>query len=321
MKNILILGGAGFIGSNIVKLFVEKKYNVTVIDGLLKNSGGDIDNISKWLDKINFIDKRIEDVDDLSIILNNNEIIVDSMAWTCHLSAIKDPFFDLELNVKSHLYLLEQIKKYDIHPDKIIYLGSRSQYGNPSRLEIDENTSMTPLDIQGIHKLTAENYYRIFSEIHNLNIISLRMVGVFGNNQPFNRKDLGLVGNLIREGIQNREITIYGKERKREILYVEDLVDTVFLLSQKEIYGFNPFNVGGHIISIEGIGEKIIDVIGSGRISYQDLPKEIENIDVKNYLYNCSKIKSIIGEARLSDLNKSFRTTIKYFQYKLAAIK
>ena len=320
MKNILILGGAGFIGSNLAELFLKKGYNVTVIDGLLNNSGGRIDNISSFIREIDFINERIEDVNNLSGILNKNEIIIDSMAWTCHLSAIKDPFYDLDLNVRSHLYFLEQIKKYEIKPEKIIYLGSRTQYGNPLQNEINEETPMNPLDIQGIHKLTSENYYRIFTDICGLNVISIRMIGVFGRNQPFEREDLGLVGNLIRDGLNNKEITVYGEGRQREIVYVDDLVNIIFKVTQKKFNGFNAFNVGGEVISIEKVGKKLIKIIGKGSVIYKKLPKNIENIDIKNYIFNVDKIKSKIGDIILSDIDESLKCTIDYFKKKLTIV-
>ena len=86
MKNILILGGAGFLGSQLAERF-SKIDNVTVIDGLVKETGGSIENLSN-LQGITFIQKRVEDVSDLSNIISKQDIIIDSMGWTSHLVSV-----------------------------------------------------------------------------------------------------------------------------------------------------------------------------------------------------------------------------------------
>ena len=125
MKKVLILGGAGFIGSQLANKF-SKSCNVTIIDGLVDGTGGSNENICK-IQGITFISKYIENVPDLANILSEQDVIIDSMGWTSHLGAIDNPALDLKLNLHSHLYLLECLKDNFKKNSLVINLGSTGQ--------------------------------------------------------------------------------------------------------------------------------------------------------------------------------------------------
>ena len=171
MKNVLILGGAGFIGSNIASKF-SKYANVVVIDGLVERTGGNLENISN-LKNITFIGKSIEDLSNFSNIVKNQDIIIDSMGWTSHVDAIENPELDLKLNLKSHLFLMECLKNNFKKNGIIFYLGSIGQYGLNQSKYIDESAQMLPIDVQGVNKLAAENYFRVYSNLYQINIVTL----------------------------------------------------------------------------------------------------------------------------------------------------
>ena len=136
-QTVLILGGAGFIGSNLAERFLNADYHVIVVDGLLEQTGGARKNLDSIISHIQFFDSKIEDIGNLSDLIAQSDIIVDSMAWMPHLLAINDPRYDLSINVESHLHLIEHLTENS--EKKIIYLASRSQYGNPNVEKIYED--------------------------------------------------------------------------------------------------------------------------------------------------------------------------------------
>jgi UDP-glucose 4-epimerase len=309
--NVLVLGGAGFIGSNIVKHLLLSKNLVTVIDGLLPFTGGNINNISNILDNIKFIQASVEDVNNIRNITNKADLIIDCMGWTSHLKALDDPFFDLKLNISSHLFLIKHLNKNQ----NIIYLGSRSQYGNPSTKEITEETAMSPEDLQGIHKLTAEYYYKVYSKINKFNVISLRLPNCFGENQPYQGEDIGLVGGFVRSLLNNKKIEIFGHQRKKSLLYVDDLCETILQLGHKEWKGFHPYNIRGHEILIKELVEMLIGIVGYGGYLITDMPVEIKNIDTGNAKFNDDKIRNYLGTLPCKSLHDALQNTLKYFKY------
>lgn len=309
---VLILGGAGFIGSNIVQKFCAEGYNVIVIDGLLNQTGGKRDNLKQVISNIQFIESKIEDAPHLDKIIQKTNLIIDCMAWTSHHLAVDDPVYDLKLNTESHLYFIRHLKKL---PDrKVIYLGSRSQYGNPDTDEITEDTPMLPIDIQGIHKLASESYLRVYSRLYGLNVISIRFPNCFGKNQPVKGKDIGLIGSFIRGIMENRVIEIFQSNRSRSIAYVKDLSDLVFMLSAKSFAGFNAFNYCGQEILIENLVKIIIEIAGKGEYQIREMPDEIKAIDIGNKRCNDEKLRLFLHAIPQTDLNTALAATISYFK-------
>jgi UDP-glucose 4-epimerase len=319
MKSVLILGAAGFIGSNVSELFYNSGYDVIAVDGCLDKTGGNKTHINKIINKITFIDQRIEDIVELPKIISSVDIIIDCMAWTSHHSAIVNPIYDLELNAKSHLHLLMQIP--DNSNAKIFYLASRGQYGNPCTDVIDEETPMIPEDIQGINKLAAESYYRVYSKLKNINVVSLRFPNCFGKNQPTSGTDIGLIGSFIKDALEGKAIKVFGDGRKRNIIYVDDLISDILGLSKKEFKGFNPFNVRGMDVTIHELAEEIVSIIGKGSVIKEEMPDIIKAIDTGNTEYSDVRLNQYLGSRSLTDFTTSLEKTINYFKEKFYAME
>ena len=315
-KNVIIFGGLGFIGSHIVKKFMAEGFKVTIVDGLIEGTGGNLNNVNVNRFSGNLIKQRIEDIADLSELLEKYDLIIDSMGWTSHLEAIKNPIKDLELNVKSHLILIQALE--NLADKLIIYLGSRGQYGAIQMPIIHETTPMIPIDVQGINKLSAESFYRIYSRHIGFNVISLRISNCFGENQMTNGRDIGLIGSFIRDALNENEIIVYGKKRKRSVIYVKDLADIVYRLSQKKIRGFQPLNINGISLEISELAKKIVSIAGNGKIIEKKMDPKIEKIDVGSALLSEEKLKQIISDYEYTDIDYALTNTIKYFKRKFA---
>lgn len=311
MRKVLILGGAGFIGSNLVKKFSDSDIAVTVIDALYENTGASLTNLNNCLDKIIFINRRVEDVENLSSIIEKHELVIDSMGWTSHHEAIKNPDYDIQLNLFSHLSVIKALEGQK--GKTIIYLGSRGQYGNPLLPEVTEVTSMMPEDVQGISKMAAESYYRVYSKFFDFNFISLRIPNCFGENQPLFTNDIGLIGIFFKDIINNKQLIVYSSDRIRSLIYVKDLVDIIFDLCHKPLKGNNSFNVKGYELTIEEIAKSIIKVAGSGSYIVKKITKEIEAIDTGNARYNCKKINLLLPEFRYTEIEEALHNTYTYF--------
>lgn len=314
-KNILVVGGAGFIGSNIVRQCLFYGASITVIDGLLKNTGGQKSNLKDILSQIEFIGSKVEDVHNLNEIVIHNEVIIDCMGWGTHRLGIKEPRYDLKLNCESHLVLIDNLPQ---RPDqKVIYLGSRGQYGNPKGAEITETMNMVPVDVQGIHKLAAESYYRIYAQLKGFNVISLRIPNCFGENQPTEGEDIGLIGNFVKEILADNLVGVFGENRKRELVYVKDVAEVICQLCLKEFSGFTAYNLGGHSILIEDLVKLLIKILGKGKYEVKPLPHEIGSIDIGSIKLNDDHLREFIGAIPQTNLNEALTTTIDYFKDKI----
>lgn len=311
MKSVLVLGAAGFIGSRLVEKLIEAKYQVIGIDGLLEGTGGSKKHLKYSLDRMIFLDRRIEKIDGVKDLVQSVDVVVDCMAWTSHLSAMSNPLHDLELNVKSHLSFLTQLPSKP--PQKFIYLGSRGQYGNSVSDFINEDSPMIPEDIQGIHKVVAESYYRVYSKVKNLKVVSLRFPNCYGINQPLQESNLGLIGEFIKCILAGNTIDVYGVKRKRNILFVDDLVTIIIDFMNIDYRAFNAYNIGGKQISLVDLAKIIISIVGKGSFRIKDIPDDIKMIDVDNATFSDKRIYQILGHVHYTDIKESLQETIKYF--------
>ena len=315
-KKVLIFGGAGFIGSWLADFFLDNNWNVTVVDGLIDGTGGSIDNIVNIKGEINFIQEKLENINNFDKLISNQNIIIDSMGWTSHIGALEFPEKDVKLNLLSHLFLLEKIKKYAGKSCCVIYLGSISQYGTNRNQIINESSCFMPLDIQGVNKVAAESLFRVYSNIYKINTISLRLPNCFGERQPFKNKDIGLVGGFIRDSLLKKKIEVFGSNRNRNILYVKDLANIVYRLTSLNLQGFTALNVYSNNLTIDDLANKIVKNIKDSIIIQSPLPNSIKNIDASNSMFDTSKMESLLGEKILTNIDISIVNTISYFKQK-----
>lgn len=309
MMKVLIAGGAGFIGSNLARKFLSEGANVTIIDGFVKETGANINNLNDIKTEIKLIGENIEKIkpDSLKKIVDQNDLLIDCMGWTRHNLAMDNPEKDLDLNCNSHLALIKAL------PGKtVFFLGSRGQYGNPRTKKISEDTNMVPQDIQGIHKLTAENYFRIYSNKLGFNVASLRLSNVFGPGQPASGKDIGLVGEVIQTILSNKTVYIYGKGRFRPLIFIEDLTEMVFKLSKQRIQGFNAYNIGGEKVTIERLVNLLIQLSGTGKYKIKKLPEKIKATDIESD-FDDRKIKELVGKIQFTPIDLAMKKTLNYF--------
>jgi nucleoside-diphosphate-sugar epimerase len=318
MKTALILGGAGFIGSTIAERFRHEQWNVIIIDGLLERTSARRENIS-GLHGVNFIAEKIENVANLDEYLSQSDIVIDAMAWTAHRLALYEPQYDVVLNQLSHLHVATALEKHA--GKRLIYLSSRGVYGNFVGGEITEETPLLPEDVQGVHKLAAESYYRIYAKLYKYAVVSLRFGNCFGERMPTHGEDIGLIGGFIRDALEGRAIEIFGTHRQRPVVYVQDVVEYVWRIAEQGRFDgpFTAFNVNGQNIPIHTIAQQIVSACGVGEVVVKPLPHEIQTIDIGSTPVNGDKIKALTGFTPSNDWTEVMKRTAEYFRENLLA--
>lgn len=309
MKNVWVIGGAGFIGSRIAFAFQQQGDHVVILDGFLPQTGASLNNLECFHGEL--IKQCIEDFQDFQA-LQKADVIVDAMAWTSHIAAMQDPFYDLQLNAASHLFLLQGLDSGI--ESKIIYLGSRGQYGKECEQPITENGKMFPDDIQGIHKTAADSYFRIFAKKKKLRVACLRFPNCYGIGQKVTGDDIGLIGSFIRDAIAGREIEVFSANRYRSIIYADDVSKVVVLLANVALERYSDFNMAGTHISILALVSKIIGFAGSGRYTIVEMPENMRNIDMGDAPVDEQKLRKLIPFPNYRPVDETIKLTVDYFK-------
>jgi nucleoside-diphosphate-sugar epimerase len=310
-RNAVVLGGAGFIGSHVTRAFLGEGYRVVVVDGLLPASGGRVEHVPDESDVV-FLQESVESCSTLPEVLANAQVVVDCMGWTRHREALLDPLHDLRLNQQSHLHVLRALApKGD---QRVIYLGSRGQFGNAGSIAIAEDAVMQPLDIQGIHKVAAESYYRAFAEVLDIRVASLRLPACFGENAPAAGPDIGLIGGFIRDLLSRGQTTVYAPARRRSFAYAGDVAATVVRLAGRVERGFAGFNLAGHTVGIGELVELLIEFCGKGEMRVEDMPGDVAAFEMGSAEMSEERLRTILGDVPRTDFRVALKATVGYFR-------
>ena len=226
MKNVLITGGAGFIGSNLAEYLLEKGHNITIIDDL---STGSRKNLSKIINDINFIEADIRDNAIIEDICKNIDGIVHLAAVSSVALSVEKPLYCNEVNIDATLNLLNTARDYDIC--KFVFASSSAVYGNPpGDILVSEKNKTFPLTPYAVSKLTGEMYCQVFTELYSLCAISLRLFNVYGARQNPRSEYSAVIPKFIDSIANNTSPTIYGDGyQTRDFIYIKDVISAIEL--------------------------------------------------------------------------------------------
>ena len=280
----IVTGGAGFIGSNIVKKLVARGDNVVVIDNL--NTGKE-ENLSSVKDKIIFLKDDILNVD----LLEQHTNEIDGIFHQAALASVQDSFSKPEeynnVNVNGTENILKLAKKNDF---KVVYASSSSVYGNPEKIPISESDSKNPINPYAETKLKKEKLAEKYSQI-GVKVIGLRYFNVFGKGQS---KEYAGVLKLFLERIRDQlppKINGDGTQF-RDFVYVEDVADANIMSMDSEV-NHEFFNVGTNTsITILELAKTIIESAG---LNMEPIFGPALKVDVQKTIANIDLIKEKIG--------------------------
>ena len=236
-KNILVTGGAGFIGSNLVDR-LSPGHKVTVFDNL---STGSLSNLEKSRDRITFIKGDILDKSLLKDIVAEVEFVFHLAANVGNVKSIEDPCFDMEVNIKGTINLLEACLGTNIK--RLVYSSSGAIFGEAKYLPVDEDHPLNPESPYGVSKLAAEKYCFAFYKVHGLPITAVRYFNAYGPRQGSSgyANVIAIFFQRIREG---KPFTVYGDgEQTRDYVFVDDIVQANILAASQPAAVGEIFNI------------------------------------------------------------------------------
>lgn len=295
-KNILITGGAGFIGSHLSDLLTENGYNVFVVDNL---SSGHDSNLNK---KAKFYNIDINS-EDLEKVFSENRIdCVFHFAAQASVSfSTKFPLVDAKENILGSVNLLSLCKKYNVK--KFITSSTAAVYGIPEYLPVDESHGTTCLSFYGLSKLTTEKYIELFG----IDYIIFRFANVYGPRQSAHG-EAGVIAIFADKMLNNEVITIHGDgNQTRDFVYVSDIAQ-VCLESIKSEVKNEIINVSTNkAISINKLFELM-----SQKYNYQKAPEYSEERpgDIKHSVLDNKKCTKLFGFAPKTSIQKGLNNLV-----------
>jgi UDP-glucose 4-epimerase len=310
----MITGGLGFIGSNLARRLVELEAEVLLVDSLVPHYGGNLFNVSGLEDRvrINIADTR--DPNSLRYLVQGQDFIFNLAGQVSHLDSMTDPYTDLDINCRSQLTLLEACRMHNPGV-KIVYAGTRQQYGKPDYLPLDERHLMHPTDVNGINKMAGEWYHIVYNNVYGIRATSLRMTNTYGPRQYMRDARQGFLGWFIRQVVEGKEITIYEPGTQiRDYNYVDDVVDACLRAGMSDAANGQVFNLGGEHLSLLETTKLLIEVAGGGSYRLIPFPPERKAIDIGDVYSSYAKIQEVLGWEPRIPLAEGLARTVEYYR-------
>ncbi|HAM37796.1 MAG TPA: LPS biosynthesis protein WbpP [Elusimicrobia bacterium] len=239
---VLVTGGAGFIGSNIIDKLLEKDYKVRIIDNFCT---GKIENIRHIINEVELIRGDIRNKNIVDKAMKGVDCVFHEAALRSVPRSIDDPVSTNDVNINGTLNLLMAAKKSGVK--RFIYASSSSLYGDAKDLPKKESQRPQPVSPYAVSKLTGEYYCRVFSKSFGLETVSLRYFNVFGPRQDSESKYAVVVPKFINSGLKKEPFLIHGDgKQSRDFTYIDNVVSAnILAMKAKDVSGM-AFNIACH---------------------------------------------------------------------------
>jgi len=287
VKNLLILGGLGFIGSNIISEFLKNEtgYNIIAFEfpGVINHFGKDI----------KLIQGDFNNVEEIETVFRTNkiDIVIHLISTTIPVTSNANIIYDIEANLETSIRLLNILVKYRV--PKVIFLSSGGTvYGITNDEKVSENSETFPISSHGVIKLTIEKYLHLYHHLYNLNYLILRVGNPYG---PYHKSDKqGVINVFLNKIIHKQPLIIRGDGNSlRDYIYVEDLSHIIFKLIDENINN-EIINIGsGEGTTINQIIEILTKIDNNLEVKYSEtslteIPRIILDISKLNSIYSHS---------------------------------
>ncbi|MFN7916048.1 MAG: NAD-dependent epimerase/dehydratase family protein [Vicinamibacterales bacterium] len=318
-RRVLVTGGLGFIGSTVARQLVALGADVSLVDALLPDCGGNLFNIDGIAERVRLESADLRDRAAMDRVVAGQDVIFNLAGQVSHIDSMRDPYTDLQVNCLSHLTLLEACRA--VNPSvKVVYAGTRQIYGRPDSLPVSESHLVRPTDVNGINKAAGEQYHLVYNNVFGLRACSLRLTNIYGPRQLIRHNRQGFIGWFIRLAIEDRTIQIYGDGAQlRDFVHVEDAADAFLRAGASDACNGEVFNVGGsEPVSHSALTDMLLEAAGSGRVEYIAWPAEKKAIDIGSFYADSGRFRARTGWEPKVDLRDGLRSTLAFYRAHLS---
>ena len=316
-KRVLVTGGLGFVGSNLTEWLVKAGAQVTIIDSLVPEYGGNLFNVESFKDQIQINISDVRDPYSINHLLQDQDFLFNLAGQTSHMDSMENPFTDLEINCTSQLSILEACRHHN-PTIRIVFASTRQIYGVPDYLPVDERHPLRPVDVNGINKLAGEQYHLLYSRVYGIHTSVLRLTNTIGPRMRIKDARQTFVGIWIRLLLEDKPFEVWGGEQLRDFTFIDDCVRALAMAAVDDNAKGKVFNLSGtHPVSLKTLGDTLIAAHGSGECVVKKFPEERKRIDIGNYYSSDALIRTSLGWSHDTSLEQALSNTLEYYKQHL----
>ncbi len=299
---VLVTGGAGFIGSYVTRLLLDKGHDVVVLDNLKRGYKDLVDKRAKL---------QIADIGDgkkTKQALKGIDAVIHMAGLIIVPESVEDPIGYCNNNVIGTVSLLESMR--DVGVKKIIFSSSACVYGTPDKLPITEDAPVRPDNPYGACKASIESFLQSFNTVYGIDTIILRYFNPYGPGER-HVPETHAIPNFIKGALAKKSIPLYWQgEQIRDFIYIEDLAQAH--IDVLNLSGFNIFNIGTEKgIKVKDVVDQIFEIVGY-KVPIDDLGKRPGDV-AANYA-SSKKLQKAVGWKAKVDLTEGLKRTIDFYR-------
>lgn len=312
---VLITGGLGFIGSSLARALVTQGADVTLVDSLIPQYGGNPFNIEDIRNRVTVNVCDVRDSFAMTYLLKGKDYLFNLAGQTSHMDSMTDPQSDLEINAAAQLSILEACRK--ANPGiKIVFASTRQLYGKPDYLPVDEKHPIRPVDVNGINKLAGEWYHLLYNNVYGIRACALRLTNTYGPGMRVKDARQTFLGIWVRLLLEGKPIKVFGDGMQlRDFNYVDDCVEALLLAGSSDVVNGKVYNLGStEVNSLKSMAELMVNLGHGGVFELVPFPPERKAIDIGDYYSDFSLISHELGWQPKVGLREGLRRTLAYYQ-------
>lgn len=312
---VLITGGLGFIGSNLAHRLVALGAEVTLVDSLIPEYGGNLRNLHGIEQQVRVNIADVRDVYSMNYLIQNQDYLFNLAGQTSHLDSMRDPHTDLEINCRSQLSILEACRTHNDQV-KIVYASTRQIYGKPDYLPVDERHLLHPTDVNGINKMAGEWYHIVYNNVYGIRACALRLTNTYGPRMRVKDARQTFLGIWIKRLLDNEPIQVFGDGLQiRDFTYVDDCVEALLLAASTDGAAGQVFNLGSdETISLRDLAALLVELGNGGRYEVVPFPPDRKVIDIGDYYGDYRLIQGRLGWRPQVGLREGLQRTFAFYR-------
>ena len=316
-RRALITGGLGFIGSNLARQLLELGAQVTLVDSLVPEYGGNLANITGIEDRVRVNISDVRDEHSMRYLVRGQDYLFNLAGQTSHTDSMANPYTDLEINCRAQLSILEACRKNNSEI-KVVFASTRQIYGKPKYLPVDEEHLLHPVDVNGVNKVAGEQYHILYNDVYHLRACALRLTNTFGPRMRVKDARQTFLGVWIRLLVEGKPFEVWEGPQLRDFTYVDDAVEAFLRAAASEEANGQVLNLGGDcVISLKDLADLLVRVNGGGEYAIRSFPADRRRIDIGDYYADFSRIRARLGWQPEVRLSEGLTRTLAFYRERL----
>lgn len=313
----MVTGGAGFIGSHIVRGLLRRGRAVCIVDNFSTGRKENLaDILEQFADQVELFDQDICDLHGLKQVLEGAGTVYHQAAVPSVQKSVEDPLRSNENNIDGTLRVF--IAARDAKVKKVVYASSSSIYGESEELPKTEEMKPEPISPYGVTKYTAELYGKVFSEIYNLSNVGLRYFNVFGPYQDPQSDYAAVIPRFVSRMLAGERPIIYGDgEQSRDFTFVHNVVTANFLAADAEATGLAMNIACGERFTLNELVGALNEILAT---RLEPIYEAARPGDIRHSEADISVARNTIGFRPEMGFKEGLRRTVEWFQKQLIKV-